>query len=705
LNVATGRLTVCWDSETCKASTLLGTLRQIGYVAYPYEPARHDAALQRAGAVLFRRLFIAGLCMMQVMMYAVPVYLATDGTLDADMENLMRWASLFLTLPAIFYSALPFFRGAWTNLKTRSLGMDVPVALGIAAAFAGSAYATMRSHGDVYFDSVTMFIFLLLCTRYLELQVRRKAAGTLGRLQQSLPASAVRMQGYPHDRYVEVVAAASLAEDDVILIKPGEPVAADCMIVEGETAVDLSLLTGESVPQARRAGDMLAGGAVNAAQAVTARVVRSAQNSTLSTLVRLVERAGQAKPRLSQWADRIAGSFVAALLLLTVAVFIVWQWIDPGRAWMVAVAVLAVSCPCALSLATPSALAAATDRLVREGVLTVQGHVLETFERVTHVVFDKTGTLTEGRPMLRCIEPLGALTKDQCLRLAGTLEQASNHPLAAALVAAAQKAGGSDVSVLELKQMPGLGVEALIDGVRYRIGTAGFVGQLAGIDNTLGAADGLTQVYLGSTEGWLARFELADAVRRDARALVRYFEEQGKQVILLSGDRHVTARHVAAELGIREAYGGFLPQQKLAFVQNLQAGGSIVAMVGDGVNDAAVLHGADVSFAMGSGAALAQTHADAVLLGGRLETIATAHAVAVQTMRVIRQNLMWSLAYNALAIPAAAVGLLSPWLSGIGMSASSALVVLNAQRLRRARRAASIAAGAAAPVPVQLRTA
>jgi P-type Cu2+ transporter len=681
LNVATERLQVRWQKDRCKPSDILKAVREVGYAAYPFDAVRHGEQLRRAGKTLFRQVFIAGLSMMQVMMYAVPVYLATDGTMDADMEALMRWASLILTVPAVFYSALPFFKGAWANLKSRALGMDVPVALGIAAAFIGSVQATVSGKGDVYFDSVTMFIFLLLCSRYLELTARRKASAALEKLQHALPSSAARMLGYPADRAIEVVPAAQLCEGDMMLVKPGEAIATDCVIVEGETAIDLSLLTGESRPQPRTAGDMLPGGAVNAVHAVVVRVSKPARESTLSTLVKLIERAGQAKPQLSLWADKVAAWFVAVLLLFAAVVFGVWQLVDPSRAWPIAVAVLVVSCPCALSLATPSALAAATDRLVRQGVLVVQSHVLETLHRTTHVIFDKTGTLTTGRPVLHDIAPLGARDAAWCLRAAAALEASSAHPLAHAIVEAARTQSG--MAAADVRSAAGQGLEGMIEGVRYRLGSAAFVEDLACTPLTQYAESGLTPVYLGSAHGWLARFELADAVRADAKRVVEYFQASGKEVVLLSGDDQGVTKRVAQELGIPTACGECLPEQKLDYVQNLQAAGAVVAMVGDGINDAAVLRAADVSFAMGGGAALAQTHADTVLLSGRLSPVADAARAASQTMAVIRQNLAWATLYNLIAIPAAALGWLNPWLSGIGMSLSSAIVVINALRLRR----------------------
>ncbi len=689
LNVATERLQVRWQKDNCKPSDILRAVREVGYAAYPYDAIRHGEQLQRAAKKMFRQLFIAGLSMMQVMMYAVPVYLASEGTMDADMEKLMRWASMLLTLPAVFYSALPFFRGAWSNLKARALGMDVPVALGITAGFIGSVASTITGRGDVYFDSVTMFIFLLLCSRYLELMARRKAASALEKLQRALPASAARMSGYPADRSTEAVVAAQLVEGDVVLVKPGEAVPADGVIVEGSTAIDLSLLTGESHPQPRSIGDMLPGGAVNATQAIVVRISKSARDSTLSMLVKLIERAGQAKPQLALWADKVAAWFVAALLLFALIVFGIWQWHDPSRAWPIAVAVLVVSCPCALSLATPSALAAATDRLVRQGVLVVQPHVLETLHRTTHVIFDKTGTLTTGKPVLHHIAAAGPDSTGRCLQLAAALEASSAHPLALAIIEAASEAGvtAGGIVARDLHHSAGQGIEGVIEGVRYRLGSAAFVGEIAGTPEPHGARDSFTPVYLGTVGAWLARFDLADAARHDAKQVIEHFRSAGKKVILLSGDQQAVTQRVAAELGIPEAHGEYLPDQKLEFVQALQASGAVVAMVGDGINDAAVLRAADVSFAMGSGAALAQTHADTVLLSGRLSAIWDAKEAATKTMAVIKQNLAWATVYNAIAIPAAALGLLNPWLSGIGMSLSSAIVVLNALRLRRLPRA------------------
>jgi Cu2+-exporting ATPase len=688
LNVATERLQVRWERAACTPGDILAALRKIGYNAYPYDVARHGEQLRRSARTLGRQLFVAGLSMMQVMMYVAPAYLSNDdGTLDASMASLMRWASLLLTVPAIVYSALPFFTGAWTSLKARSLGMDVPVALGILAAFGASVVATMRGSGEVYFDSVTMFIFLLLASRYYELRARRQAAAALERLQHALPASAHHLPDYPASRASVLVAAGALAQGDVMLVKPGEAVAADCVIVDGASSFDLSLLTGESAPQPRAAGDAVQGGAINARSAVLARVTRPAAESTLADLVRLVERAGQQKPMLAQWADQLAAWFVGALLLFALACLGYWLLHDAARAWPIAIAVLVVSCPCALSLATPCALAAAGDSLLRRGVLAVGPHTLETLRRSTHVIFDKTGTLTEGRPALQHVRALASVPAQACLRIAAALEQGSAHPLARAIIDAA----GASARAERMEEVPGMGLEGWVDGRPYRLGNAAFVSDFAPMDGDTTAAHASdaagcasTVLYLATPGQLLARLLLEDALRPDAQATVDYFRRAGKQLVVLSGDDDALTKRVAATLGIADASGACLPADKLARVQQLQAGGAVVAMIGDGINDAAVLSAADVSFAMGAGAALAQAHADAVLLSGRLGAVADAARVAARTMAVIRQNLAWAMLYNLIAIPAAALGWLNPWLSGAGMALSSAVVVANALRLRRA---------------------
>ncbi|MCA1323044.1 heavy metal translocating P-type ATPase [Herbaspirillum sp. alder98] len=697
LNVATGRLTVRRDPARCAASTILGGLRRLGYVAYPFDPLRQGEQTRRATRRLFRQLFIAGMSMMQVMMYAIPVYLSRDG-IEPEMMALMRWASLLLTIPAVCYSALPFFSGAWAGLRARAPGMDLPVAIGIAAAFGASAVATFRGEGEIWFDSVSMFIFLLLASRYLESAARRRSASTLERMHQAFPASALRLDDYPRTQATTRVAALQLRVGDVILARPGDTIAADGELLDQGAELDLSLLTGESRAQRVPAGQPVPGGALNLGHPVLLRVSRTSDDSTLAAITRLAEQAGAGRPALAQWADIVASRFVLALLVLAAATFVAWQLIDPTRAWSTAIAVLVVSCPCALSLATPSALAAATDRLLREGMLVVRGRVLEALQRADTVIFDKTGTLTQGRPQLVRIVPVSpASTVPQLLALAAALESGSLHPLARALCDEAERRGIAAAPCEALQSFTASGMQADISGRQHRIGSQSFVAGLCPQplppSLQLPVAVGAGSVYLGDEHGWLARIDLADSVRPDAAATVAAFRARGMRTVLLSGDRADVCAVVGARVGVDQVIAECSPEQKLAQVRALQAGGAVVAIVGDGINDAAMLRAADVSFAMGRGAALAQVSADAVVMSDRLQTLVAASDMAQRTMRVVRQNLAWAAAYNFLAIPAAAFGWLDPWMSAVGMSLSSLLVVGNALRLSRVVRC-----GAPAPL-------
>ncbi|EJN07949.1 heavy metal translocating P-type ATPase [Herbaspirillum sp. YR522] len=690
LNVATGRLGIQRDAARCPTSLILGGLRRLGYVAYPFDPLRQGEQARRTTRRLFRQLFVAGMSMMQVMMYAIPVYLTRDG-IEPEMMALMRWASLLLTIPAVCYSALPFFSGAWAGLRARTPGMDLPVAIGIAAAFGASVVATFRGQGEIWFDSVSMFIFLLLASRYLESAARRRSASALERMHQAFPASALRLDDYPARQSTTPVAARQLRVGDVILARPGDTIAADGELLDDGAELDLSLLTGESRPQRMAPGQAVPGGALNVGHPVLVRVSRTSDDSTLAAITRLAEQAGAARPALAQWADVVASRFVLALLVLAAATFVAWRLIDPAHAWSSAIAVLVVSCPCALSLATPSALAAATDRLLREGMLVVRGRVLEALQRADTIIFDKTGTLTEGRPQLvRIVPATSVTTAPQLLALAAGLERGSLHPLARALCDQAERGGIAAAPCEALQSMTAHGMQADIGGRTHRIGSQAFVAGLCGqplpASLQLPAAAGAGSVYLGDQHGWLGRIDLADSLRADAVATVAAFRARGMRTVLLSGDRSDVCAAVGTRAGIDQVVADCTPGQKLAYVRALQATGAVVAIVGDGINDAAMLRAADVSFAMRRGAALAQVSADAVVMSDRLHTLVACSDMATRTMRVVRQNLAWAAAYNLLAIPAAAIGWLDPWMSAVGMSLSSLLVVGNALRLSRVTR-------------------
>jgi len=688
LNPASAVLRLRWRGGAGRVDGFIASLAAIGYPACRFDASGHAARLERERRLLFKRLFVAGLAMMQVMMYVFPLYLASGGAaadMDGASRRLLQWAACMLTVPAVLYSAQPFWRGAWRGLRAGRPGMDLPVALGLAAGFGASVAALLRGQGETYFDAVSMFVFLLLASQYIELRARCAGAGLLRRLRQGQPPVAARLDDYPARRHATPVPAAALRVGDHVLVAPGEALAADGVIVDGATDLLLALLTGEPLPQPRAVGERAPGGAVNSGQPIVLRVTRVAAQSMLARLAGLVEGAGAAKPALALWADRVGAWFVLALLALAVLAFAAWYPASPARAWEVAVAVLVVSCPCALSLAAPAALAASTARLLHEGVLVVRPHVLETLARATHVVFDKTGTLTTGTPALARIDSMGPFDRAELLRIAAALEAGSRHPFALAIAAAAAAAAAAGAAAVaseaasEVQHHAGAGVSGCVAGRAWRLGSAPFTGQPA-------AQGAGSRVYLADGERLQAVFTFSDTVRPDAAATIDALRRQGCRVSILSGDGPAAVAAVAHRLGITDWRAAQLPQQKLAVVQALQARGAIVAMVGDGVNDAAVLRAADVSFAMGAGSDLACLQADCVLLRDRLGSLATGARAARACMVVLRQNLAWALAYNACAIPAAAVGLLQPWMAAAGMSASSALVLLNALRLRRAPR-------------------
>jgi Cu2+-exporting ATPase len=676
VNYATHRARVRWDNQRIRLSQILEAISAIGYHAHPFDPGRQEQIYKDEKTRALRRLAVAGLAMVQVMMLAVALYAGDYEGMTDSLRNFLRWVSLLLTTPVIGYAARPFFTSAWGDLRRRQLGMDVPVSLAIGAAFAASAWATVTGRGEIYFDSVTMFTFFLLAGRFLEMGARHRAGQAAEELVKLLPATAARLSEAGEER----VPVADLAPGDRVLVRPGEGVPADGRVLEGNSSVDESLLTGESLPQVRGVGDLLVGGTVNNESPLVMQVEQVGEATVLSAIVRLLDRAQTEKPAVARLADRVAGWFVAALLLIAGGIAWWWWQHDPAHAFSVTLSVLVVTCPCALSLATPAALTAATGALTRLGVLTTRGHALETLARATHVIFDKTGTLTEGRLRLERVELLGALDRQQCLEIAAALEQASEHPIAQAL----RTETVSRLQAEAISATPGCGIEALVSGVRYRIGIADFVGGLQR-GGDMGAAPlpaSVSGVVLGDAQGFLAHFEFGDRLRDSAVATVAQLRALGIEVELLSGDQAAAVQQVADELGIQRYRARCLPQDKLRHIQTLQASGAVVAMVGDGVNDAPVLAAAQVSLAMGGGTQLAHASADMVLLSEQLPHLADAVRTSRRTLAVIRQNLAWALVYNLIALPLAAAGWIAPWMAAIGMSTSSLVVVVNALRLR-----------------------
>ncbi len=687
VNYATRRARVRWDERTTKLSDILAAIQMIGYRAYPYDAEKSEQIAKRERRSMLWRVFVAGFGMMQVMMYAYPSYIAGEGDISADADLLMRWASLILTLPVVFYSAAPFFQRAWRDIKLRSLGMDVPVALGVGSAFVASVWATLINGPDVYFDSVTMFVFLLLLGRYLEMLARQKAVRGVEELGKVLPVFAERLgvTGEGADASARVPVS-QLVPGDRVRVRPGEVIPADGIVLEGESEANESLLTGESRPVLKGRGATVTGGSVNIGSPLVIEIRQVGDSTRLASIRKLMDRAAAERPGIATQSDRVAKVFIVALLSLSVLTYIMWQFIDPDRALWIFVSVLVVACPCALSLATPTALTVATDTLARMGVLVTRGHAIEALAGANRFVFDKTGTLTHGVMEVDAVEVLDGSDEALVRARAAALEQASEHAVAAGVRHAAE--GLTLPSVTGLASVTGRGVEGVIDGMTVRIGRPHFVAEVAGLPVPGRVAelerDGGTVVAMGSSAGWSALFRLSDLAREDAPVLLARLKREQIPTAIISGDAAAAVNAVATHLGVDEAHAGMLPQDKQAWVAaKQQEPRAVVAMVGDGVNDAPVLAQAQVSVAMGGGTDLARNQADIVLLSESLASLSQGISLSRRTLQIIRQNLWWSFTYNFTSVPLAMMGLITPWMAGVGMAGSSLLVVLNALRLQK----------------------
>ena len=683
VHAATRRLMLRWDPALTQMSSLARAVGAVGYRLLPMQQALSISERLKEPRQALWRLFVAGFCMMQVMMYAWPTYVAAPGEMSPDIEQLLRWASWVLTVPVVTFSSGPFFQSAWRDLRRGRIGMDTPVSIGILVTFVVSSAATFDPTGpwghEVWFDSVTMFVFFLLGGRYLELKARDRTAGALDALMNRLPEVSERRRD---DGSFETLSVRRLVVGDVVRVQAGQAFPGDGVLESESATVDEALLTGESRALTRRRGEAVVAGSFNLAGPVLMRIDRLGRDTRFAQIVDLMEKASTDKPRLAILADRIAAPFLVVVVLGALLAAAYWWQVDHSKALAVAVAVLIVTCPCALSLATPSAMLASAGALARRGVLVRRLQAFETLTTVDTVVFDKTGTLTEDRLVLRQVRVRDGATRADALKVAAALAQGSLHPVSRALVRVAHDDGLTPAVVQgDVREVAGQGMEAFVDGLgRVRLGSAAW----AGVPQTAAQlARGGPEAHLADDVGWLASFELAEGLREDAADAVRALKAAGIQTWLLSGDRDAAARLVAQAVGIDHVVAEASPEQKLAEVERLQGQGRRLAMVGDGLNDGPVLARADTSFALGHAAALAQARSDYVIQGGRLMDVADTLTQAKDTMMIVRQNLAWAAIYNAVSIPMAMVGWMPPWLAGLGMALSSFLLIANATRLAR----------------------
>jgi len=689
MNYAAQRAEVSWEPAATNVHQIVDAVHALGYGALPAGDKKQHANRHKAE---MWRLFVAGFAMMQVMMYAFPSYLVPKaeigGDLSPDLDHLLKLACLALALPVLMFSSLPFFKSAWRDIKNRHVGMDVPVSVGIIATFTMSTWATFFG-GHVYFDSMIMFVFLLLGGRMIESRVQQKSQSALTSLTQFSPNIAQYMPDFPASRQMQSVPAVNLNPGDYVMVPAGAQIPADGCVIEGVSDCDESWMTGESQPCAKQAGSMVVGGSINVSNPLIMQATQVADTTQFAHLLRMMESAANEKPPLVALADRHASQFLTVIMVLAVLSGIAWWSIDPSRAVWIAITVLVVTCPCALSLATPGVMSAVLGLLAKRGVLVARGAAIEGLARAEHIVFDKTGTLTQGKLSLQGHRFLrdDPVALRQALQVCAVMVAGSLHPVSKALAGHAVLDGeavalGDAPVVDDLVEDPGQGMMAHSQGKSWRLGQVDYVQALHGYPLDIPTEFvGTSLCGFGDADGWIALFSLSDSLRPDALAMVQQLTALGKQLHILSGDNPDVVRRIADELQLQDAQGNLRPEQKYAAIQQMQKNGARVVMIGDGMNDGPGLSIADVSVAMGQGAPITQARSDVLLLSNRLLDFAYAVRMCTRALRLIKQNLAWAVLYNIVAIPAAVAGVIAPWHAAMGMSLSSLIVVLNSLRL------------------------
>jgi Cu2+-exporting ATPase len=683
INYSTHRAYIIWNDDTIKLSHILKEIFNIGYQAHPYDATRQQQLIEKENSQALWRIAIAGLGTVQVMMFAIAMYSADSAAnsaanfnMDESLRNLMRWVSLIFASPVVFFSAQPFFKSAYRDLKHFKLGMDVPVSIAIISAFSASVWATVTHHGEVYYDSVTMFTLFLLSGRFLEMRARHKAGYITEQLIRLLPTLVTRVVGNKH----ETVSRSELIPKDTVLVKTGETIPADGFIIDGSSLIDESIITGESQAIEKNVNDEVIGGSLNTVNPLMIKIEKVGSDTVIAGISKLLERAQTEKPKITRFADKIASWFVTVLILITISVGIWWYFNDANRVFEIVLSVLVVTCPCALSLATPAAMTAITGKLTRFGILTTRSSALETLAKVTHVVFDKTGTLTYGKPKLVNVKLLSDLPEKNVYAIAASIAQFSEHPLSKELYLK-YKNYIKNTDCQSIQNFAGRGISGVVSGTEYVLGNALFIQQHFNINYFDNNNELKSLVYLANRHKIIARFDYEDVIRKDALETINMLKKLSIKTVLLSGDDDAVTKNVAKQFDFDSVHGNCKPQDKLNLIQVLQNNKAVVAMIGDGINDAPVLAGAQVSMAMGSATQLAQASADMILLSNRLIQIPFAINMSKKTMMIIKQNISWAIIYNLVALPLAAMGIIAPWMAALGMSVSSLLVVTNALRL------------------------
>ena len=682
----TQRARVRWNPDSIQLSEILTAIADIGYIAHPYDASRGEYLQKLRRNRSTEKLIFAGAVGMLVMNFSLATYFMVEPDATGQLPlwvTIGRWTSLVLSTMIMAYSGQEFFSGAWNDIRNRRLGMDIPVVLGLTAAYSGSLYTTITGHGEVYYDSIAMFIFFLLLARRFELGGKLVAADHLERLARVIPGTAQRVD---EEGVRQSVAVEELVPGDLVRLVPGETVPVDGEISNGISSFDESLLTGESNPVLKQAGDNVIAGSVNGDQPVIVRVTKTMQASALSEIRQQVDYGLEQRPRYAELAERVASVFVAVILVIAIATALLWC-LSGSDNWLPStIAVLIVTCPCALALATPVALTVSAGRLIKRGILPLRMSALDVLAKCDYFVFDKTGTLTAGTPCLNQLIALPGMDENQALQYAAAISADSEHPIARALRHVEVPVS---VATKNVSNLPGSGICAEIDGSEWRFGKQEYAitGELQNpelqvkIDSA--RAKGLTVSLLSNAHEAQAIFIFEDPLRPGIKEMMQGLRDASvTHFSILSGDAHSTVMSIGEQLRIDDCHGGMSPPEKLAWVASKQAEGYRVAMFGDGINDAPALAAADVSISFSAATDLANVSSDFLILGKDASVLSDARALATRTRRNIMQNFSWAAAYNFTAVPFAALGMIPPWGAAIGMSFSSLFVVTNALRLR-----------------------
>jgi Cu2+-exporting ATPase len=672
VNSTTQRALVSWDSERIQLSEILQIISKIGYQAAPYQVDEQEKQSKADSRKFLLRLGLAGFATMQVMMFALALYTGYFTDLDVQFRDYFRWVSLIFAAPVVLYSAQPFYFSALRSVLSGKLNMDVSVSIAILGAYIASCIATMQGNGEVYFESVSMFTFFLLLGRYFEQAARQKASVSSSNLHKLVPLTAHLC----HEGEITEIAAKQLTIGDIILVKPGEVIAADAEVVTGQSSVNEAMLTGEQMPISKRVLDKVYAGTINIEQPIEVRVTALGQDQLVAEIIRLQELASNNKPTIALIADRLARYFSGTVLSIAAIAYVVWSFVSPEDAFWITLSVLVATCPCALALATPTAVTCATAIFTKLGVIPRKPGIFEKLTKINHVVFDKTGTLTCGQLSIGDVQTFAGYSSAQVLSIAAAIEQGSLHPIALAF----SPFYDNQHQVETVEHHIGLGIRASMDQQQVSIGTAQFVSP-----DMLPISVKATQsqwIYLSIDNELIAKIEMLDKLRVDSLATVNALKAANIKLSIASGDNSGHVEFLAHKIGISDVHSGLSPQDKLGLVNRLQQDAN-VAMFGDGINDAPVLAGANLSVAMGSGSAIAKNSADLILLGDHLSRFNDAIYVAKQTQRIIHQNLLWAFAYNIIILPLAVTGHVAPYIAAIGMSVSSLIVVSNSLRLLR----------------------